>query len=70
MDITQHIATATSLPNWVPILAQIYLAHTHVAYQFGPWHAYRAAMPQLFCAKFARWKPAVMTLWLTPFFIN
>jgi len=29
MDITQHIATATSLPNWVPIPAQIYLAHTH-----------------------------------------
>ena len=29
MDITQHIATATSLPNWVPIQAQIYLAHTH-----------------------------------------
>ena len=29
MDITQHIATATSLPNCVPIPAQIYLAHIH-----------------------------------------
>ncbi|MDB4196838.1 hypothetical protein N9777_00915 [Ascidiaceihabitans sp.] len=28
MDITRHIATATSLPNWVPMPAQIYLAHT------------------------------------------
>ena len=28
MDIKQHIATATSLPSWVPMPAQIYLAHT------------------------------------------
>ena len=28
MDITRHIATATSLPSWVPMPAQIYLAHT------------------------------------------
>lgn len=35
MDITQHIATATSLPNWVPIPAQIYLALPTQAYLFG-----------------------------------
>ena len=28
MDITRHITTATSLPCWVPMPAQIYLAHT------------------------------------------
>lgn len=41
MDITQHIATATSLPNWVPIPAQIYLAHTHAGLPI------RAAMADL-----------------------
>ena len=28
MDITRHIATARSLPSWVPMPAQIYFAHT------------------------------------------
>ena len=66
MDITQHIATATSLPSWVPMPAQIYLAYTQAGLPIRALARMMGCLPLRFYAKFARLRPAAMICWMTP----